>query len=240
MYLQWLQTEGERFATAVETGPPSADVATCPGWTVYDLAAHLGNVHRWAATAARTGDRPRGDEQQPPDSEQIGAWYRAELAELCDALSKLDPAAPTWHPFPVGRVGAVWPRRQAHETTMHRWDAQRAIGATPDPIDAALASDGIDELFSVVIPRIVSRTGATTPQATLHLHCTDVDGEWLVWTDGDDYQFRREHAKGDAAVRGPASDLLLYMYKRLEEPSDDMQIFGDDAAVAAWRSLPGF
>ena len=76
-------------------------------------------------------------------------------------------------------TAAFWFRRQAHETAVHRWDAQRA--ATPssvDPIDATLAADGVDEWLEVFVPRFLARTGVPDDLvgATLHLHCTDEGG----------------------------------------------------------------
>ena len=44
---------------------------------------------------------------------------------------------------------------------------------------------------------------------TLHFHRTDGDGEWLVRLTPDGPEVERAHAKGDVAVRGSASDLLL-------------------------------
>lgn len=238
-YVRWLEIEGDRFAAAVEAGPRQAAVAGCPGWTVYDLADHLGFVHRWAATAARTGERPDVDHQKPADDDGLADWYRDRLNELCDTLRNVSPDAPTWHPFPAEQVAGLWARRQALETVVHRWDAQHAVLMDPAPIDPALASDGVDEFFSVLVPRIITRNEVTTPTPTVHLHCTDVDGEWLAWTDDDGYQFRREHAKGDAAVRGPAADLLLFMFNRTEQ-TGEMAVFGDESVVTEWRSIPGF
>ena len=40
---------------------PAAAVPTCPEWTVLDLVAHQGMVHRWAAALVR-GERPGDDE----------------------------------------------------------------------------------------------------------------------------------------------------------------------------------
>ncbi len=60
----------------------------------------------------------------------------------------------------------------------------------------------------------------------MHLHCTDVEGEWLVSADG---RVELGHAKGDAALRGSASDLLLALFKRV--PLDSVEVVGD-AAVA--------
>jgi hypothetical protein len=44
-----------------------------------------------------------------------------------------------------------------------------------------------------------------------------------------------EHGKGDAAVRGPAEDLLLLAWHR--RGLDGLEVFGDAAVAEAWASL---
>jgi hypothetical protein len=109
---------------------------------------------------------------------------------------------------------------------VHRWDAENAAGDAP-PIDAELAVDGIDEFFEHFCD-----TGAADAEAvggTVHLHCTDADGEWLVTEPvvGGKLAVTREHAKGDAAVRGSASDLLLLLWRRVELDDGAFELFGD-------------
>ena len=49
----------------------------------------------------------------------------------------------------------------------------------------------------------------------MHLHCTDVAGEWTVRpNDAGGFDVTREHAKGDCAIRGAASDILLALWRR--------------------------
>jgi uncharacterized protein (TIGR03083 family) len=240
-YVDHLLEDAARFAAAVERGPLDAAVGGCPGWTLADLTSHLGVIHRWARASALTAQRPEGRSQfEPPaglDAAGLAAWLRTGAAELADVLRGLDPAAPTWHPFLVERVAGLWPRRQAHETSVHRWDAERAIGE-PSPIDPTLASDGIDEFFELVHPRAITREQGDAPAGSLHVHCTDVAGEWLAWYDGDGYHFTREHAKGDAALRGPAEQLLLALYHREYDTAALSQV-GDEAVAAAWLGAPG-
>lgn len=71
--------------------------------------------------------------------------------------------------------------------------------------------------------------------AMIHLHATDGEGEWLIRFDPGDVVVESGHAKGDAAVRGPAGDLLLWLYGRV--PLDDLQAFGDPGAAAALRQV---
>ena len=233
--LDHIRHDAGRLADVVERGPLDAPVRACPGWDVRQLARHVGSVHRWARAAALEARRPELDPDQPSDAE-LAAWLRAGAAALTEALASIDPDAPTWHPFPVPAIARVWPRRQAIETVIHRWDAEDAIGDVT-PIDAALASDGVDEYFELGLPRLVVREGITLPAGSLHVHCTDVDGEWLVRADGGNVEFERRHAKGDAALRGPAETLLLAMWDRA--PIDALEIVGDEAVARAWLALPG-
>ena len=121
---------------------------------------------------------------------------------------------------------------------MHRWDAESAAGTTT-PIDAALASDGIDEYFELGLPRVVVREGVALPAGSLHVHCTDVEGEWLVREEGGALELRREHAKGDAAVRGPAEVVLLTLWGRGTDRAGELEVIGDRSVADAWLALPG-
>ena len=40
--------------------------------------------------------------------------------------------------------------------------------------------------------------------------------------------------KGDLAVRGPVSDLLLLLWNRRD--TDGLQVFGDESILADWRA----
>jgi predicted lipid carrier protein YhbT len=123
----------------------------------------------------------------------------------------------------------------AHETTIHRADAESAAGG-PGPVEPAeLAADGIDELLELLAAVPMGpddRLAGFT--ASYHFHTTDIPGEWVIEIGGgsDRVTVRREHAKADVAVRGPASDLELFLYSR--RGTDGLDVFGDPALVAAW------
>ena len=53
-----------------------------------------------------------------------------------------------------------------------------------------------------MLRRSVTRESVTLPVGSLHLHCTDTNGEWLMSLD-DGFELVRAHAKGAAALRGP-------------------------------------
>jgi uncharacterized protein (TIGR03083 family) len=240
-YLGHLLADIDRFATAVETGPVDAPVAACDGWDLARLGLHMGFIHRWARECTVTGAAPTdttGFEVVDPSPDELADWLREGARDLADTLLQLDPESPTWHPFTVARVVRVWPRRQAIETALHRWDAELAIGLAPE-IEPAFATDGIDESFEIVIPRLVARDGVSLPAGSVHVHCTDVDGEWIVWADADGYRVEREHRKGDAALRGPAEAILLRLWGRESTRAHELSAVGDESVLAAWSTLGG-
>ena len=88
----------------------------------------------------------------------------------------------------------------AQETTVHRVDAEQAVGLPVAPIPPALAVDGIDEIFTVFVPAIAAGRSPGDGR-TVHLHATDAEGEWLVRSDPGYVVVESGHAEGDAAVR---------------------------------------
>jgi uncharacterized protein (TIGR03083 family) len=234
-YIESLRTSAARLSDAVRRGPLDAPVAACPGWTLLDLAQHMGEIHRWARLAAVTSARP--DESAidaPPAGAQSGQaladWLDAGVAALVPVLAELDPAAPTWHPFPVPRVAAVWPRRQAHETQVHAWDAERAVGE-PSALDPDIAFDGIAEYFEVIAPRVVRRDGRTAPVGTLAIDCVDVRDRLVIRSpDGSTVVLQRDpdrELEVDAHIAGTAEDLLLALWNRAPLPTTDAELARD-------------
>jgi predicted lipid carrier protein YhbT len=73
---------------------------------------------------------------------------------------------------------------------------------------------------------------------TIHLHCTDVDGEWVATLAPTGLEVERAHAKADVAARGSASDLLCWVMGR--GPIDPLEIFGDRPLLERWRDASKF
>ncbi|MEO5840991.1 MAG: maleylpyruvate isomerase family mycothiol-dependent enzyme [Acidimicrobiales bacterium] len=238
-HLAHLRRELADFVAALAIGPLTAPVAACPGWDVGRLGVHMAFIHRWATAAVLTAASPAPDTiaEAPTAPDALVAWVRDGGAALIDALTEVPADAPTWHPFPAPQTASVWRRRQLQELTVHRWDAQDAIGRRA-VIEPVVASDGIDEYFSMMLPRRIIRDGGELPQSSLHVHCTDTPGEWLVWSAGDELQVRRAHAKGDAALRGPAQALLLALWGR-RQASPAIDVVGDPLVAEAWLALGG-
>jgi predicted lipid carrier protein YhbT len=125
----------------------------------------------------------------------------------------------------------------AHETTIHRVDAEQAVGRAVSPVAPELAVDGIDEVFSVFVATFTADQSPGDGR-TVHLHSGDAEGEWLIRFDPGEVVVEPGHAKGDAAVRGPAADLLLWLWGR--RPLDGLDVFGDRGAAEALRELTTF
>lgn len=236
-YLSALRTEGDALAAAASKDL-AAQVPSCPEWDVAELVRHTGEVHRHKAAVVRSGsseakwvDREKGP--TPPD--EVIDWYRAGLDDLLDLFTITDANQPAWT-WGTGTTVGWWMRRMAQETAVHRWDAENATGAA-GPIDTDLAVDGIDEFLGEFIP------GEEIPwegrDGTIHLHCTDTDGEWTVGLrTGEVPIYETGHSKGDAAVRGRAGDLLLYLWRRVD--SSAVEVLGDsDLAERFWAYLRG-
>ena len=223
-----LDRDSAAFVDACAVAGLAAPVPSCPGWNVADLLWHLTEVHDfWRTILAERLSSWESYEQPPrPADEAIAVMYRRGRVELVQTLADVDPATPTWTWSSDKSAGFVI-RRMAHETAVHLWDASDAAGMT-NPIDPALASDGIDEFLAYFLSDVAE--GAEPVGGSVHLHCGDVPGEWTVREHDDGFVVLREHSKGDCAIRGAASDILLALWRR--QPLSTCDVVGD-AEVAA-------
>ena len=223
-YLAALARDGEEFADSCAAAGLSSPVASCPGWSVADLAWHLTEVHYfWRSIVSERRDTPQGVERllRPSDTDLL-TGYRSGLVETLAVLTAVDWAQPNWT-WSADHTAGFVVRRMAQETAVHRWDADLAA-TRRNPIEAKLASDGVDEFLTHMIGDVIA--DAAPIQGSVHLHCTDVPGEWTLRpTDGGGHSVTREHSKGDAAMRGTASDLLLVLWRRLE--LERIEVVGD-------------
>jgi uncharacterized protein (TIGR03083 family) len=225
----------------------AADVPACPGWTVADLAAHTGNVHRWAtaivATRAAAAQPFPAVESPWSSADGWAQWLASGALPLLEALRSAGPATEVWT-WGAGRTSGWWARRMLHETVVHRADAELALGVEP-VIDPVTAADAIDEfLDNLPTARRPARHLAELPAgASVHLHATDSDGEWLVrfgagGSGGEakgTVTWTRGHEKATAAVRGPVADLLLFSYGRRSATDPRLSVFGDASLLGLWQ-----
>jgi uncharacterized protein (TIGR03083 family) len=233
-YLDALRQDGDALLAAARQDL-RAPVPSCPDWDVETLVAHVARIYTYVAQQARSADRVP-DDPPVPQGEAILDFFAEAHATLLLVLKETPAETPAWNwSRSAPDTAAFWPRRMAHETSVHRWDAQSAAG-TPDPIATWLACDGVSEMIDIFL---AMRRGRAKEEitGTVHLHATDpVDGvpsEWVIelgprgatsWHEG--------HEKGDAAIRGAASDLLLSVWQR---PSG-AERFGDTTLLDAIRA----
>jgi len=136
----------------------------------------------------------------------------------------------------------------AHETTVHRVDAQGAAGSAITAVAADIAVDGIDEVLSLWFQHRL---------AVLDVHGTREyavvvragDREWLARAGPDRVTTSRvwepvteEPAMGhrtdvapDAVVSGSPMDVYLWLWGRL--PNQRVELAGDGDAVAQLWAL---
>lgn len=224
-FLSAFTEAADRFAGTLAEADLAATVPSCPGWTVGDLGAHLGNVHAWAEQIVRANDP--GLEEVAPDGDLVD-WYVARADRLRETLAVTDPARETWNFAGVGTVAAFWPRRQTHETTMHTVDLDLALGALPE-IDPVIAEDGVLEALEVFGPRMRQRGSGARLAAPVTLAATDTGTTWtLVPRVEAAPRLARadEEAAVAARVEGTAAQLLTVLWKR--RPASVLRVIGDD------------
>jgi uncharacterized protein (TIGR03083 family) len=166
-----VERETAAFARALLGGDVDAQVPTCPDWTLLDLTKHVGGVmgfwtHLLSEATGR--EKPSIDEDPGPAP---SLWFVRIAGLLVAELRATPPDAQVWTWNPNDQSARFAARRMAHETAVHRFDAQSAVGS-PEGIEAALAADGIEEIFVMVDAWPESGRGEGE---TLHLHGTDTD-----------------------------------------------------------------
>lgn len=213
-----LEGSTSTFAQLLGCSDLARPVAACPEWRVLDLAHHLGNVHRWALAATRSDGPPPFVEDAPGPGE-VGSWYAGAAADLLDRLRAADPDEPCWHfGAPPRRVG-WWVRRQAHETAVHLWDAQQALGTAP-ALPPELAADAVDEALDVLVPRQLRLERTPPVSAPVRLVATDAPLDRVLGA-----------GEPAATITGTASDLLLLLWGRV--PLDRLAVDGDAPVLPA-------
>lgn len=239
MYLRAVRDEASRLA-AVDADQLLLPLPHIDGWTVHNVVGHTGWVNRWVALTvdAELDDPPeRALVPEPPAGPDVIPWFEESVRLVLGALETNDPdrqVSTFTGPQPV----SWWTRRMAHETSMHRWDAEASF-TSPEPIDSAMARDGIEEIFEIFAPARLQYETLQGNGETIHLHATDIDdGEWLVTLGAEKIEWERSHTKADVAAKGPVSDLLLLLWSRL--PPSRLDTFGDASLLDRWQQAATF
>ena len=131
------------------------------------------------------------------------------------ALEQADPELECWTFLRATSPLAMWARRQAHESAIHRVDAELAAGPSTSAFDPTFAADGVDELLTCFVVR--SKTGLRAdPRRTMRVVATDAPGDWMVHIGPDGVVTQPGSPGADVEVHGPAADLDLLLWNRGE------------------------
>jgi uncharacterized protein (TIGR03083 family) len=267
-YVGALRRQGELLADAAQQAGLAAAVPSCPGWAVRDLLKHTGYVHRWATGFVAEGlTRPGGASEeeilgQGPADAELPGWFREGYAALVRALGAAGPGLNCWAFLPAPSPLAFWARRQAHETAIHRVDAEQAAAGTAGhaastgqpastgrpasaaghaasgngtAFEPAFAADGVDELMMGFLARSIKRGNWAGLGGSLAIHADDGTAggaDWLIAGGQAAPGVSRATGRADCEVAGPASELYLMLWNR--GPADRLQVTGDPGILAAF------
>lgn len=232
-HLAQLESDGPLLAAAARRAGWDAPVPATE-WTVRELVTHIGGVHRWATAIVRdasaTSEIPEGDAVGTgPSDDELLDWFRDGHMTLVDTLRGAAADIDCVSFLPARSPIEFWCRRQAHETAIHRVDAEGAAGAVT-PFGVAFAQDGIAEMLLGFAAR---KKNAIAERRVLALHPSD--GQcWTVTMGGERLSAEPDDMPdGDAVVRGTSDAIYRWLWNR---PSD-VVVDGDRSTAELWRSV---
>jgi uncharacterized protein (TIGR03083 family) len=251
-HIDALERDGALLADAAEAAGLQAGVPGCPGWQVRDLVRHQAYVHDWAARHVRDRSPELIDDgitesdilaRGPADADLVAA-YRDGHAALVAALRDADPDLECATFMPAPSPLAFWARRQAHETAVHRYDAQSAGPDGPPPpdraFDPALAADGVDELIMCFAPRRRYRPRDGGGERSLTVRAQDAEGGWRVRLAAAGTAVSRlgsrDDLAADCALEGPAAGLYAFLWNRSDAARAGLVITGRPETLAVWNA----
>ncbi|MEU1844984.1 maleylpyruvate isomerase family mycothiol-dependent enzyme [Micromonospora sediminicola] len=232
--LRLIDERSAAFRAAVAAAPDlDLPVPTCPEWTLFDLARHLGEGRRsWAATVAAGPDAPGRITPEGPaaprEREALLAWLADSTRHLVDALRDAGPDRGCWTWWGTSQspqtCGAV-ARHQLQEIAVHTYDAQLTVGA-PRPLPDDVALDGVEEFLSTCC---TTTAGWPHGPAAVDYHATE-GRSWRQQLSADGVRADRlpgptDAGAADVSARGTAGELVLAFYGRI--PMDSLDLEGD-------------
>lgn len=230
-YLDELRRQGRLLRSSASQPPLTTAVPSCPGWTVARLLGHVTKVHRWA-TSILGGGQPADFRFDPPAEAELFEAYDTGLAELVAQLRATPDRAAVWTITPAESAKLFWARRLAHETAVHRVDAELAVGFGVQPFEPAFAADGIEELITGSATRF-DRSGLPG-ERSIALTPLDANSSWTLLVGPQSLGCRPVAADdADLSVFGLASDLYCWAWNRAG--TEDISLRGDLALADLWR-----
>lgn len=235
-----LVTEAARLKSAALAADPKTVVPSCPEWNTTALLDHVIEVYDDKVASMRLLREPaEGD--LPVRQGEIETRFDDALTELLAEFDSRGPETLSYTWYGPDQTTGFWIRRMAQETLIHRVDAEQAAGLPVTAADAALAADGVDEFFQVMMAWgsrayrewvsgvLEANNGLSIGFATEGRAWTvSVTPEGIDVTDGVD-------AGARVTVSGSAHDVLLWLWRR--SPVEAVTIEGDKAAAVAFYDM---
>ncbi|MEJ3749915.1 maleylpyruvate isomerase family mycothiol-dependent enzyme [Actinomycetes bacterium KLBMP 9797] len=236
-FLECLAADAARLRAAAARDVAAA-VPHCPGWTVTDLVQHVATVYLHKVECMRTGVPP--SPWPPPGlaAEAPLALFDRAYDELWRELTERDPAAPAYAWYEPDQTVGFWVRRMAHETVIHRVDAEQAAGEAVAAVPADLAADGVDEVLTRFLAYDL-RDGVPDdlPRPDGRAVAVAVGGaRWLTVLDPTGVRVEPDTAGQAAAqVSGDPESVLLWLWGRAGDEA--VRIDGDPTLISHFRAF---
>jgi uncharacterized protein (TIGR03083 family) len=230
-FVEHVRADGSKLADAAD-GNITAAVPSCPGWTVRDLVAHVAQVYEHKIECTRLGRAPEPWPPEWPGADEPVPWFRDAHARLLEMFAQSESTTPSATWWPPDQTVGFWARRMAQETAVHRVDAELASG-DPTPIDAELATDGVDEILKIMLEGDWS-DDADEAMTGQRVAVSTGGRAWQVVLDREAVSVSEGGGEGDARVTGDASNVLLWLWGRVGD--DQVERSGDAETLRLMRT----
>jgi len=209
-------------------------VPNCPGWTVYNAAAHIGRVGiAWEEMITSPPEDPQSRERGYAKSAdrapgaapaELASWVNSAIDHLVGDVDRRCYFSMTGG----GGTAALWAWHAASELGVHRLDVEAALGE-PHALTDEQALDAATYTCTYFLPAMRRVTKRDLGVVTARLLAGDGStiGEVVLESD-------QPHA---VSVAGPSTQVLLALWGR---PHHRVAVTeGDARAWDGWRALPG-
>lgn len=215
-------------------------VPNCPGWTIYNAAAHVGRVSiAWEEMITSAPDDPesrtRGyarSERRPAGTPMadLAAWAHSTLERLVDDVDRRCYFSMTGGEGTVG----LWAWHAASELGVHRLDVEAALGDAHALSDEQ-ALDAASYTCQYFLPAMRRATGKDPGQVQLRLLGSDASTPDANASTTGEVAIESE-STATVTVEGSAVQVLLALWGR---PHTGVRVVdGEPTVWADWRALP--
>jgi uncharacterized protein (TIGR03083 family) len=231
-FIEHVRRDESRLAAAAQ-GNLSHEVPSCPGWSVRDLVRHIAEVYEHKIECTRLKRAPDPWPPAWPSDRDPIEWLDDAHGRLQEMFERSEPSTPSATWWPPDQTVGFWARRMAHETAVHRVDAELATGVADPTVDPDLAVDGIDEILDLMLAGDWSEEphDASTGQ---RVAVATAGGTRLITLEPESVAVSREVDRADARIEGDPSSVLLWLWGRV--PDERIERSGDLDAIRVLRS----